>query len=392
MRILRCFLAAVLTVPAALAAQAADGGAFIITLGRDTVALERYTRAGDRLVDDMVLRNRAAVVVQHFEATLNPDGSIAKLVLDTRAAGVVTVHGVGTFKPEEALFDVTRNGNTQTAHVITPNGALPFFNFCYALYEVTGRRAHALGGKPAKVPAIGFGGSVPFDLTVTFPTADSMGVAFGTDAPTLFKVDAAGRIWGVDGRLTTQQVIGTRVPTVDIAAAAAAYATRPLGQLSPADSVRATVAGVTIAIDYSRPTMRGRTIFGGVVPWNQVWRTGANFATRFTTSADLVMGGKTVPKGSYTLWTLPSPTGWKLLINKQTKAPCEGEACTLPTRPPLWGTDYAADSDLAHVDLAVERLTQPVEQFTIAITPESRGGVLRLAWETTRASIPFTRR
>ncbi len=103
--------------------------------------------------------------------------------------------------------------------------------------------------------------------------------------------------------------------------------------LSPPDSVRATVAGAQIAIDYSRPSMRGRKIFGGVVPWNQVWRTGANLATRFTTSADLVMGGKTIPKGSYTLWTLPSPAGWQLIINKQTKAPCEGERCASPSRP-----------------------------------------------------------
>src|SRR2546430_7990741 len=95
--------------------------------------------------------------------------------------------------------------------------------------------------------------------------------------------------------------------------------------------------------------MRGRKIFGDIVPWNTVWRTGGNFATRFTTSADLVMGGTTILKGAYTLWTLPASTGWKLILNKQTKAPCEGEACTLPTRAPLWGTDYAADSDFVRV-------------------------------------------
>src|SRR5207247_3416552 len=83
------------------------------------------------------------------------------------------------------------------------------------------------------------------------------------------------------------------------------------------------VGGAHIAVDYGRPAMRGRKIFGDIVPWNKVWRTGGNFATRFTTSADLVVGGTTIPKGAYTLWTLPASTGWKLILNKQTKAPCE---------------------------------------------------------------------
>ena len=239
---------------------------------------------------------------------------------------------------------------------------------------------------------LGFGGTNTFDLTVTFPARDSMGVAFEGDAPTLFKVDAAGRILGADGRLTTQKVVVTRVPTLDLDAFAAAFGDRPLGQLSPPDSVRVDVAGAHIAVDYGRPAMRGRKIFGDIVPWNTVWRTGGNFATRFTTSADLVMGGTTILKGAYTLWTLPASTGWKLIPNKQTKAPCEGEACTLPTRAPLWGTDYAADSDFVRVDANTESLPRPVEQLTIAVLPQGNGGVIRIDWEATRVWIPFTRK
>jgi len=240
-----------------------------------------------------------------------------------------------------------------------------------------------------------FGSTAPFDLTVTFPAPDSMGVAFEHDQPTLFGVNTAGRIQGVDGRLTTQKVLATRVATVDVTAFGAAFANRPLGQLlSPPDSVRAEIGGVRIAIAYGRPAMRGRKIFGGVVPWNQVWRTGANFATRFTTSADLVIGGKTIPKGSYTLWTLPSPSGWKLIVNREVLAPCGGDACNLPSRARLWGTDYAADSDLVRVDVKTESLPQPVEQFTITVVPEGAGagGVLRMDWETTRILIPFERK
>ncbi len=379
------------------ALQAPDSGAFVITLGKDTIAVERYTRTADRLVDDVVLRGRAPVIVRHFVATLNPDGSVARLELDNSAPGDPTrppFHGVARFTTEQAFFDVTRNDQTTTASVLTPVGTLPFLGNSFALYEQVYRRARALGGggNPVTVPSIGFGATAPFDFTVTFPVPDSMGVAFPDQGPTLFRVDAAGRVQGADGRLTTEKVIVTRVPTLDIAAFTAAFVPRPLGQLSPPDSVRATIAGAAIAIDYGRPSMRGRKIFGGVVPWNQVWRTGANFATRFTTSADLVLGGQTIPKGSYTLWTLPAPAGWKLIINKQTKAPCEGERCTLPTRPFLWGTDYSADSDFVRVDLKVEPLPRPVEQFTIAVASQGQGGMLMMDWETTRVSIPFTRK
>src|SRR6266550_3746389 len=364
----------------AVALQAPDSGAFVITLGKDTIGMERYTRTADRLVDDMVMRDRAPVISRHFVATLGADGLISHIELDN--------------KPVVASAVLTRNGQTTTAHVATPDGrgVLPFINFCYALYDQTGLRARALGGSPVKVAVLGFGGTNTFDLTVTFPARDSMGVAFEGDAPTLFKVDAAGRILGADGRLTTQKVVVTRVPTLDLDAFAAAFGDRPLGQLSPPDSVRVDVAGAHIAVDYGRPAMRGRKIFGDIVPWNTVWRTGGNFATRFTTSADLVMGGTTILKGAYTLWTLPASTGWKLILNKQTKAPCEGEACTLPTRAPLWGTDYAADSDFVRVDANTESLPRPVEQLTIAVLPQGNGGVIRIDWETTRVSIPFTRK
>ena len=317
--------------------------------------------------------------------------------MDNKPLGTTDVppsHVVARYTKDDAFIDVTRNGQTSTAHVVTPQGALPFLNFCYALYDQYGVRGRKLGGSPVKVSVLSFGSTAPFDLTVTFPAPDSMAVAFEGDQPTLFKVNPAGRIQGVDGRLTTQKVLATRVSpaTVDVARFAAAFAGRPLGQLSPPDSVRAEIDGIRVAIDYGRPAMRGRRIFGGVVPWNQVWRTGANFATRFSTSADLIIGGKAIPKGTYTLWTLPSPSGWKLIVNREILAPCEGDACDLPTRARLWGTDYAADSDLVRVDVKTEPLPRPVEQFTIAVIPQGKSGLVQMDWETTRISIPFSRK
>src|SRR3989449_340494 len=172
----------------AVALQAPDSGAFVITLGEDTIGMERYTRTADRLVDDMVMRDRAPVISRHFVATLGADGLISHIELDNKpvvASAVSPTHAVGRYTKDEALVDLTRNSQTTTAHVATPDGrgALPFINFCYALYDQTGLRARALGGSPVKVAVLGFGGTNTFDLTVTFPARDSMGVAFEGDAP-----------------------------------------------------------------------------------------------------------------------------------------------------------------------------------------------------------------
>jgi hypothetical protein len=106
-----------------------------------------------------------------------------------------------------------------------------------------------------------------------------------------------------------------------------------------------------------------------------VWRTGANAATQLSTDRDLVFGTTVLPAGKYTLWTLPTPTGAKLIINRET-----GQ----------WGTAYHADKDFARLDLTTNRLTQPVEQFVIGIAPRGPGGALRLAWDDREYLIPFT--
>lgn len=88
-------------------------------------------------------------------------------------------------------------------------------------------------------------------------------------------------------------------------------------QASPADSTSGTVAGSMIKISYHSPAVKGRKIWGGLVPYNQVWRTGANEATTFTTSKDIKIGGKTLHAGKYTLYTNPGETEWKIIFNSK---------------------------------------------------------------------------
>jgi hypothetical protein len=144
----------------------------------------------------------------------------------------------------------------------------------------------------------------------------------------------------------------------------------------PSPPATATVelgGGKSVTIDYSSPRAKGRKIYGDVVPYGQVWRTGANEATTFVTTADITVGGTAVPAGSYTLFTVPGKDKWVLILSKKT-----GE----------WGTDYpGAPNDLARVDMKTTPLPTSVENFTISFDKTGTGANLNIDWENTRASV-----
>lgn len=145
---------------------------------------------------------------------------------------------------------------------------------------------------------------------------------------------------------------------------------------SPPATADVTLKGKQIEIKYSRPSMRGRKIMGDLVPYGQVWRTGANEATSLVTPIDLNIGGTNVPAGKYTLFTLPTEGTWKLIINKQT-----GQ----------WGLEYHEDQDLARIDMQKSKPAQTIEQFTISWKKKGDNMAdLVLEWENTRLSVPVT--
>ena len=382
-----------------LGAQNAQG-AFVVTLGHDTIVIEQYKRSGVSVEGDMLIRSSAAVIQRHYTGTLNANGTMAhfemtnKNISNPQAPVTKFVVAFG----DTTQVDVTRDTAHNTIKVPTPGGALPFINFSYDMYELYGRRA--VLSRHDTVATLPLGASEVTKLIARHPAGDSLTVSFENDPPTLFAVNAAGEIQRVDGRFTTQKVRSARLASVDLAALSAAFAARPLGQLSPPDSVKGSVGGAAVLIEYGRPSMRGRVVFGPeggsprpVVPYGQVWRTGANFATRFTTSGDLSVGGQTIPAGTYTLWTLPQAGGWKLIFNKQTKAPCaDAAACADPKRAKLWGTDYSADSDFVRVDMQVAATAQPIEQFVITLEPQGDNATLAVSWEKTRASVSLAKK
>jgi hypothetical protein len=143
---------------------------------------------------------------------------------------------------------------------------------------------------------------------------------------------------------------------------------------SPPASTECKLAdGKTVKIDYSSPRAKGRTVYGGLVPYGDVWRTGANEATTFVSSANVNVGGKEVPAGSYTIFTVPKEAAWTLVISKKT-----GE----------WGTDYPGEKeDLARVPMSVSKTSAPVENFTIHFEQGGKKCSLHMEWENTRATV-----
>jgi hypothetical protein len=152
-----------------------------------------------------------------------------------------------------------------------------------------------------------------------------------------------------------------------------AYAQR---YTSPPADTSVTIDGKHIKVDYYAPSAHGRKIMGGLVPYGEVWCTGANWATKITTDADLEMGGLKLPKGSYSIWTLPTEKEWTLIINSET-----GQ----------FHLDYKQSRDFGRTKMNVKTLPMPVETFTIRLSPDGGNkGTLALLWEKTEVSVPFT--
>jgi hypothetical protein len=193
-------------------------------------------------------------------------------------------------------------------------------------------------------------------------------------------VDSGGRMLTYSGMRSTYKVAVARTaapPDVDSIETRLAAAERATGQqqLSVRDTARATIGAATFAVDYGRPLARGRTLLGNVIGYDRVWRTGANAATQFTTSAPITLAGLSVPAGAYTLWTAPHVRGVDLIVNRQT-----GQ----------WGTEYNRAQDLGTARMQSDSLSTPVEKFTISIEPaDARHGTLTMAWGTFRWTVPI---
>ena len=148
-------------------------------------------------------------------------------------------------------------------------------------------------------------------------------------------------------------------------------------RVSPHESTSGTVDGSDITITYGRPSMRGREIFGRLVPYGRVWCPGADEATTLDSTLPLRLGDLMVPAGPHTIWILPTPDTWTLVVSKESSG---------------FHTNYNSSADLGRIEMLKRTVTDPVEQLTFAIVKNATGtgGAISMTWETTEVSVPFT--
>jgi hypothetical protein len=367
------------------AVPATHSGAFVARLGNDTLTIERFQRTGGAYSVEQVL-HVPRTSLRHTHLELSPRGEIGNVIymhhqigaaMDAPLLSSVSLAFSGR---DSARVETKRGDSTQARTVAASPTMVPSLPESWLPYEIAAMRLRASGADSAPMQFLQVTGNASA-VTVRTLGPDSMTfeVSFTTYRASV----------GPDGQLRAlYQPNGVRVerlPTIDINAIAARWdgldrQGRAMGPLSPLDSTLLTLGDADIAVVYSRPSVRGRAIWGEQVPWNEVWRTGANAATVLRTSRDITIGGTAVPAGSYTLFTLNTPTATTLIINKETMR--DGR--------PLAGTAFDPAHDLARIPMTTAAGPSPVEQFTIAIEPSGdRQGTLVLAWDRRRMSVPI---
>jgi len=370
-------------VPMAGGQTVPDSASFVTRLGADTLVIERFVREARR-VDAEVLLRVPRTTRTWYSLELSPGGDLARLdarIAAPRGAGPPVRSQTITRVGDSLRIETTTDGATRAQMVAADRSTLPFIDMVHWPFELVLRRLRAAGRDSATVPLLTGTRVQPFP--VVFIAPDSMTITHPLRGTMRVAVDSAGAIEVLDARGTTRKLLVERRPWLELDATAAAWAAadaagRSLGALSGRGEVNATVAGAAIGVDYGTPSKRGREIWGALVPFGVVWRTGANRATGFTTDRDLMLGSGdhtlTVPAGSYTLFSIPDADGGVLIVNRQT-----GQA----------GTAYDAAQDLGRVSLEARPLPDLVEVFTIAVTETASGGMLRLQWDRTELVVPF---
>ena len=388
-------LPVLLVLSARPAAPANEHASFVTTLGRDTVVIESFTRTATKLDGDMVVRVPGTVLC-HYELDLGGNGTITKSVVDVKPIGATNVparHVTLNYVGDSLRVDIDSAGmHSQFVRAVEKNAYPQFmtgFGSSYGLYSSLGVYEVLFAQLGAKfdsvtIPSIDMqsGRTVKRDFVRRSPTtidADYFRIAW-----THLTLDDSGQIVSADADQTTEKTKTQRTAYLDPQKVAKQFASedksgKGIGIASPSVTEKATLGGKLVVVLYSSPRRRNRTILGNVVPYGQVWRTGANQATVLVTDDGFDIGGASVPGGSYSLWTEPKKDGSvDLIVNGQY-----GQ----------WGTNYDSTRNVARVPMKASAASSPQENFTIDITPTNgNGGEMKIAWDTFVWTVPITMR
>lgn len=360
------------------AAVSAQTTTIVYKLGTDTVAIEQYTRTGNKLAGEMVQRNGTAVFRYVYDITAGADNR-------PTAANITRLNGDGTpvanspttsrfrFTADSAIRENVFPDSVQRRGFAVSRAMVNFPTFVYGPTELMAAIRKS-GGSVDSLPAIGATGNIGV-TGLQAVGGDTLRIRGGAYAM-LLKYDAKNQLQYTDGIYTTNKAVGTRsTKTFNIAAVAKAM--KPTGVLSVREVARGAFGtGGMVLIDYGRPQVRERTVWGGtLVPFDSVWRAGANDATHLFTTRTLDIGTMKLAPGMYTLWVQHTKTGTFLIVNKQTG---------------VWGTQYDPAQDVGRVAMQASAAPAHVEELTILVKSlTGTRGAIELSWGASVFTVPF---
>jgi hypothetical protein len=397
MPIVICFFVSVVVSLLACNTPTVKRYGFLTMLGHDTISLEGITRQGNTLTSDEVDRF-PSVRVRHTVVNLNDDGSIRHLEMnihtpsepsgqrDRKVVADVVDNKVHLSKTDSTGMvnrDFSTGGSIMVAHVPQMYGLYELYFAAALKHAATSKLA---AGSPVQMRQ--FYIDREFDRfplgDITIKSLDSGKVEITHDwlsGTGEAMMDSGNNMLSYSGARTTYKVEVKRLATLpDIKGIADRFEAKEteagfVKSLSVRDTTRAQIGNSIFTVDYGRPLLRGRTLLGDVIPYDRVWRTGANEATQFTTSTPIRLAGMQVPAGTYTLFTAPHTNGVDLIVNKQA-----GQ----------WGTEYNRSLNLGIARIISEVATTTVEKFTISIIPgDNRHGTLAFEWGSFRWIAPI---
>jgi hypothetical protein len=353
---------------------------FVVMLGKDTVAIEKYTRTATKQTGELASRFGAAGIRLSYEVSIRPNGRPESVIYRARpltgapaatAPREVKITFMGDSVRREAVF-----ADSTSVRMIAAAHATPFAYPAFGLLEVAFADLRKSKATTVGMAVVGTGGGNPLTQTFTVGAGDTIRVAGGGGLITIFRADKDGRLLSVDASGTTQKVSSTRsTGSVDFDGIAGRMT--PLGALSPRGVATGSFMQSVVFLSYGKPQVRGRTVWGGLlVPPDTIWRLGANEATHLATSRELTFGNVVVPPGLYTLWLFNATGAPQLVINKQV-----GQ----------WGTEYSQAQDLARIPVTMSPTPEHVEDFTITLRNVGPGrGAIDFAWGAQMATATFT--
>ncbi|MBR9988289.1 MAG: DUF2911 domain-containing protein [Gemmatimonadetes bacterium] len=332
--------------PPAADAQRADSATVIVRFGTDTLAVEQWVRTADGL-DAVSVTRSPTTTVRRYAVRFGADGRVTRLL---NAQGV--------------------------AETVTPTGAIPTASGFYAPQAIALAQASRARDTLAVVPMLAGGNVQEFRVRRIGPDLFELVNPAGATTMRARLTREGGLIYLEAGTSTTVE----RVGWVDVDALAREFSARDargagIGPLSGRDTASARAAGATIMVDYGQPSARGRTIFGGLVPYGQIWRLGANDATQLVVDRPVRVGDVNVEPGTYSLYAVPGRDQWELGVSRMT-----GMAAAMSPDPA---------QDVGRARMSVRSLPQHVEPLTMVLEQTADGAMLRIRWETTEASVPI---